>query len=147
MLIVTHTWNGAVYDTVPVGVWYDGSNWTIFNEDSSPMDTGETFNVLVASAPTNTGIANLMPDQMGFKVYPNPASEQVTINYTLNGNSDVSIKLYAADGREIKTVYQGNEGKGYYTLQHNTTELQPGSYYMVLSTEESRATYPVVIIR
>jgi hypothetical protein len=35
------------YNNINVGVWYDGSNWTIFNEDYSAMAAGKDFNVLI----------------------------------------------------------------------------------------------------
>ncbi|MCG3166365.1 MAG: hypothetical protein POELPBGB_02143 [Bacteroidia bacterium] len=46
IVIVTHQYNAA-YITSPVGVWWNGSNWTIYREDVAAMPTGETFNVLV----------------------------------------------------------------------------------------------------
>jgi hypothetical protein len=47
-LEVTQVWEGT-YDTASIGVWYDGSNWTIFNEDHSAVPVGAMFNVLVVS--------------------------------------------------------------------------------------------------
>jgi hypothetical protein len=147
VLIVTHSFSGGLYDTVPLGVYYNGSKWAIFHEDQSPMVPGQTYNVLVASAPVATGISNIPASQMGFKVSPNPASDNISINYTTAGNADVSIKLYATDGRDLGAVYQGKDASGSHTLSHNVSGLQPGSYYLVLSTGENRATCPVVIIR
>ncbi|MCX7691732.1 hypothetical protein, partial [Thermoflexus sp.] len=34
------------YHEKPVGVWYDGIRWTIFNQDGSPMTPNVRFNVL-----------------------------------------------------------------------------------------------------
>jgi hypothetical protein len=39
---------GLTYDGHPVGVWYNGSRWNIFNEDGSAMPVGASFNVTVA---------------------------------------------------------------------------------------------------
>jgi hypothetical protein len=54
LLFVTPNWTpgggcGCVYDSHPIGVWYDNSNgeWAIFNEDQADMQVGESFNVLV----------------------------------------------------------------------------------------------------
>lgn len=46
---VTHNWgsSGGVYDAHPVGVWYTGSNWAIFNEDMAALPLGVVFNVYV----------------------------------------------------------------------------------------------------
>jgi hypothetical protein len=33
-----------------VGVWYDGTRWAIFNEDTSPMHVANAYNVLISPA-------------------------------------------------------------------------------------------------
>ena len=35
------------YDTVPVGVWFDGAHWTIFHEDGATPMLGHAYNVMV----------------------------------------------------------------------------------------------------
>ena len=52
ILLVTHNWSADTastrYETTPVGVWYNGSQWTIFHEDTSvPMPNGRAFNVMI----------------------------------------------------------------------------------------------------
>jgi len=51
ILIITPNWNphgGPAYNwNRVVGVWYDGSNWLIFNEDGTAMPAGPAFNVLI----------------------------------------------------------------------------------------------------
>jgi len=46
MLVVTPVFTG-VYLNKPIGVWWNGSAWTIFTQDSSPMPLGVVFNILV----------------------------------------------------------------------------------------------------
>lgn len=46
IVIVTQLWTG-VYNPHPVGVFYTGGKWTIFNEDEAAMPVGAQFNVLV----------------------------------------------------------------------------------------------------
>jgi len=52
ILIITHNWTADTnstsrYNTTPVGVYYNGSHWTVFNEDNSAMQLGRAFNVMV----------------------------------------------------------------------------------------------------
>lgn len=54
LLIVTHQYNNSTSGSLvgnsynkPFGVWWNGSNWTIYSEDSSIMPEGLAFNVLV----------------------------------------------------------------------------------------------------
>ncbi|MCX6317224.1 MAG: hypothetical protein NTW29_08025 [Bacteroidetes bacterium] len=48
LLIVTPVFGIAgVYLNKPIGVWWNGANWTIFTQDLSAMPNGAEFNVLV----------------------------------------------------------------------------------------------------
>jgi len=46
LLIVTPFWD-AVYVKSPIGVYFNGVNWSIFRQDEQPMPVGAKFNVLV----------------------------------------------------------------------------------------------------
>ena len=53
ILLVTHVYDPpgpglGIYHQAPFSVWYNGSNWTIYNDDTSvPIVAGDSFNVLV----------------------------------------------------------------------------------------------------
>lgn len=52
VFLVTQNYNpggGAVgaFNSHPIGVWYDGSKWRIFNQDLAAMPVGASFNVMV----------------------------------------------------------------------------------------------------
>ena len=55
MLLITPNWNpggsGGVYNDHPVGVYYTGSQWAIFNQDLKPIPAGAAFNVEIVGAP------------------------------------------------------------------------------------------------
>ena len=46
ILLVTHKYRGT-YITSPIGVWWNGTAWTIFIENISAMPLNENFNVLI----------------------------------------------------------------------------------------------------
>jgi hypothetical protein len=60
-LQVTHVWNApglsGVYNAHPVGVWYDGTRWAIYNEDFAPMPVGTAFAVKIGGFDTVTSTA------------------------------------------------------------------------------------------
>lgn len=49
IVFATPNWNpggaGGVYDNHPIGVWYTGTRWAIFNEDLAAIPNGASFNV------------------------------------------------------------------------------------------------------
>lgn len=80
---------GRVYETAPIGVWYDGSNgeWAVLREDGSAMPVGESFNVLVVPKPSSS-------------VFVQTATTgNITGDYTLlsssqtNGHPDVQLQV------------------------------------------------------
>lgn len=45
-LIFTPNWSPrGVYNAHSTGLWWDGNNWTVYNEDRAPLPTGAAFNV------------------------------------------------------------------------------------------------------
>jgi hypothetical protein len=78
-LQVTQDWNpggvGGAYNPHNVGVWYDSAaqEWGIFNEDTTTMSAGLSFNVLVGAAPSNGGksvvLRTTTSDQSGDTVF------------------------------------------------------------------------------
>jgi hypothetical protein len=38
---------GGIYDDHPIGVWYNGSKWSIFNQDLAAMPVNASFNLYV----------------------------------------------------------------------------------------------------
>src|SRR5262249_44629251 len=59
LLQVTQLWNRTgsvgVYNNHNVGVWFSGPQWAIFQEDTTSMTLGASFNVLAGTSGTGRG--------------------------------------------------------------------------------------------
>jgi len=57
IIFVTPNWNpgsvGGTYDKHPIGVYYSGDKWRIFNQDLATMPVGAAFNVLIPTPGAN----------------------------------------------------------------------------------------------
>jgi hypothetical protein len=73
-------------------------------------------------------------DEFNFNVFPNPASEYISISYELLNPSRVDIAIYSIYGKEVKKVMNSIQDHGLYNKLINTREsgLQPGMYLVVL---------------
>ena len=52
VVMVTQNWNPgeygtSVYNNHEIGVWYDGYQWGIFNQDLGPMPVGASFTISI----------------------------------------------------------------------------------------------------
>jgi serine protease len=90
IVIVTPNWNpggaGGIYNNHAIGVWYNGSRWTIYNEDIAAMPVGAAFNVAVSPHGTFTHTATSTTGNASYFTNPlaAPAGAHVLITHSFN---------------------------------------------------------------
>ncbi|PSR55169.1 hypothetical protein AHMF7605_17470 [Adhaeribacter arboris] len=74
-----------------------------------------------------------------FKVYPNPAKEQVRVSFTLPQTQAAEVKVYDSQGREIATLFQGEAKADHkYELEWQAGNKPAGMYLLQLRTSTKR---------
>ncbi|MBI3509137.1 MAG: T9SS type A sorting domain-containing protein [Bacteroidetes bacterium] len=134
-LITISNWNIDINQTsgIPAGTYRLGV-WT--DSNSAITETDETNNAgLLAGninyTPNASGISNaILPDENA-TLYPNPANENVSVNYSLTENSAVEINIFDDAG---KLMMRANEpgvlGAGDHKTELETSSLPPGIYFV-----------------
>ncbi|WP_339696118.1 T9SS type A sorting domain-containing protein [uncultured Marixanthomonas sp.] len=135
--VMSHYWgvNGApsqVYLDAVLGVWYTGSNWAIYTEDTSiafPEDVA--FDIIIAPQEVLSVEENKLATTV--KMYPNPANDVVTIaaNTTIT-----SVEIYNLLGQNIATA----KSNGDNILQIDVSNYAAGNYLAKVTTGESSET-------
>ncbi len=69
-----------------------------------------------------------------FILYPNPASEQVTIALHLKDASEIAVTIYDLHGRKIDQWYTGQLPGGLKELQGDVSSLETGLYFINIRT-------------
>jgi hypothetical protein len=72
-----------------------------------------------------------------FQNYPNPFNPITNINYSINHESSVNLKIYDVLGKEIFSVNQGMQKEGFYSYTFNGENLPSGVYFYRLITEST----------
>ena len=81
--------------------------------------------------------------QVSFQVYPNPAPDHASIQFTLPRSSNVYIKVYDVTGKEITTLLDGDVEQG----MPAETLVQAGEHTVLLNTTQfSKGVYLVKMI-
>jgi hypothetical protein len=114
VLMVTSFWNSpqgsaGVWNNHNIGVWYNGSQWTIFNEDGSAIPVGASFS-FVAQSPSNSVYVATATAQ-------NVAGDYMTLdNPLINGNPGASVfvtplygSTYLYNNHPIGVWYTGSQ--------------------------------------
>src|SRR6185295_7846458 len=66
--------------------------------------------------------------QVSFQIYPNPAEDHATIQFTLPQSSHVYVKVYDVSGKEIEMLLNENMEQGNHSLRLNTNRFSKGVY-------------------
>ncbi len=64
--------------------------------------------------------------------YPNPFSNNTTINYGIYEDGTVLMSIFDVSGRRIHILEDANKTRGRYTVHFDNASLEPGVYYYQL---------------
>jgi hypothetical protein len=86
------------------------------------------------------------------KNYPNPFSQNTTIEFEINALKEVKITIFDMDGTQIKTLVNRNYPAGKYTLNWDGTndqgeKLATGVYFYVLTTNNKKVSKKMIYAR
>lgn len=122
-------------------------NTTIHNDAGIYFD----FNapVITNDAPVTIievlSVAQAGSTELNTSVFPNPFQDQLTVQYDLATDSEVSIQLYDALGARIRTIQaQTTENAGTQVHQMQIADLVPGIYFLSVETNVGRSLHKVI---
>lgn len=92
--------------------------------------------------------SNIVQDDLKLKVYPNPARETATVEFSSPAEGNISVDIYSLVGQKVKTLFNGYATEGQVqTLKVDPADLEMGVYYIRLTAGEKSLTQKLVIIK
>lgn len=79
--------------------------------------------------------------------YPNPFNPTTTISYTVREMGDVSLKVYAVDGREVATLVDATQDAGSYSIDFDASGLASGMYLYKMTVNGYTASQKMVLMK
>ena len=133
-------------DVDPVFADPDNGDFTVGNTDLyTAADDGEIIGALYwhpdfiddfSDLPAGqTGIAKKTFNRVLVNTYPNPFNNRINFKIDLKEAAHVTINLYSADGRLVKTLVNNQYLKGLQNLSFNTGLLDPGIYLLEVKAD------------
>jgi hypothetical protein len=80
-------------------------------------------------------------------VYPNPATSDFKIVYTLLEKSDVNIRMYDAKGQLIFNRVEEKQAAANHIINFNASDLRNGVYVLSLQTDKQMITRKIILTR
>jgi hypothetical protein len=83
--------------------------------------------------------------ESGFRVYPNPARDRVTVAFETNSASTVEIDVYDLRGTLIKNVNLGSRPEGKHEAILNCSNLPTGTYILRLTAGNHHSSSKFIV--
>ena len=97
---------------------------------------------------SETGIADARPTE--FKLsqnYPNPFNPTTAISYQLSAPGRVELNIYDLNGHKVRTLINGMQDPGYYTVNFHAGDLPSGVYFYRLAAGNEVVTKKMVLMK
>jgi photosystem II stability/assembly factor-like uncharacterized protein len=98
-----------------------------------------------------SSIANALisvPDEFSLtQNYPNPFNPSTIINYSIPENMRVTLSIYNIKGELIRTIVDGFQKAGYFSVSFNGQGLSNGIYFYKLDTGKYSQTKKMIFIK
>jgi hypothetical protein len=88
-----------------------------------------------------------MAHNNGLKVYPNPATDMVTVDFTLAKDEQIQLNIVDITGKTIFSNNMGNRDAGFHSEMINCSNLPSGMYFVTLKTKTQNKTAKIVVTK
>lgn len=79
--------------------------------------------------------------------YPNPFNPQTTLSYSLDSESDISLKIYNMLGEELVTLVNEHQSPGVYHYNFNAEDFASGVYIYRLKTNFDSQSKKMILLK
>ncbi len=102
------------------------------------LHVGSTDEIQEITAPENTKLQGN---------YPNPFSQQTTVELALSEQTDVKVQVYNVLGQQVATVADGQMEAGNHHLEWDATSLSSGVYFLRMEAGDVTDTKKITVVR
>ncbi len=122
-------------------------SYSVTDQDGNVLFSGGQFlaeDSGIADVTTIVDVEDLVSSE-SFRVFPNPAQDFVSVEFSLVEATEMTVALYDALGQQVKTVATANYVAGANNLTINTADLATGVYVLTLQTDEGNISRRITV--
>lgn len=146
--------NTAVKESVygsggmPKIVVLGGSDHKVYYNKNGAMDATAfqtAINTALAASST-TGIDENNNTDFQLNVFPNPATENISVDYVVNEDTNVHLAIYNVLGEKVEAIDLGPQTSGIHKTDINVESIPNGTYFLKLDTSTGSKTFKFAIV-
>ena len=109
--------------------------------------TSVTYLDSLRSGVPQVGIIENSVNEISFIAYPNPVSDQLNINYSLEKPASVKIELLNVVGQSISTFVDQKQTEGNYSYRFDTNAINGKGFYFLKTTVDGKCKLQKVVLQ
>lgn len=113
-------------------------------QGNNPFNGSQKLTVFKTFNTTNTNAVDLAEN---LSVYPNPATDNFTIEFDLVEATKLDINLMNAIGQKVTTIEAGNFNGGEHLINVNTADLPAGTYFVTFRSDAGITTKTITVTK
>jgi Secretion system C-terminal sorting domain len=91
---------------------------------------------------------SVIPDEFEIlTAYPNPFNNTTQITYKLKNPSDIKLKLYNIEGREVMDIFEGKKSVGEHSISLSSSTLATGIYFLKLESGSKTTVKKLTLLK
>jgi hypothetical protein len=94
---------------------------------------------------TISSTQDIFSNDFELEVFPNPVTENSIIQFSLDKKIKLQLSIFNKEGKIIKTLLQGEQMKGRYSLSFAGISIEPGIYWLSLEGINVKKTIPIQV--
>lgn len=117
-------------------------NCAMWSDNSWYFELTENFMLqvtygLCAIVDIQIGIENYVSkgDLNLYAAYPNPATKEITLNYSLKNAGNITIEIFDAQGKSMLKTEKANQSSGMHNERIDISSLAEGNYFYKVASE------------
>lgn len=128
---------------VPLNAYANANVFIAFHHNSDDDNLISIDDILIRGTLFN-GIKENKND-LALNIFPNPATDDVQVSYTLTSETMVTINLYDVTGKLVTSVSRGEEQNGRHFASINTSSIAKGFYTVKVITNFGQSTSKLIV--
>ena len=144
--VETFNWTAPVAGTGGISIWA-ALNAVNGNGTNDAGDKWNTNHVAISEWPMNTAVASIEQNIFDMNIYPNPANNYASLDYTVTASATVNVALYDISGKKISDVFceYQNSGQHHQLIDLAAMSLNSGVYFILMKTGDKAITRKLIV--
>jgi hypothetical protein len=143
--VFSFQWVAPAQGEGDVTFYYCGNAVNGNNNTSGDLPIAGNMMLTEGVVTITTSIGNSEMPVSKISVFPNPATDYLTVSYFASKNTNLSAELFDINGKKIKSLMNENQTPGIHEKTISLQGIEPGIYFVKLNSDGKKVSQKMIV--